>query len=224
MAGPLGLLLVAIVSMLAVPFSYLAELLAGVLREPFRPGSLAPMPQPSPAASAQPIQPGDGGFAAPDVAWLGLFIVIVGAALALVVLAMFLRQPGKARRGAGHDEVREAEPVEIQLPHLVPALHLRRRRRTAPRDAVEAYQLALASLAGGANGRRLAETPREHAARMSGPPHASDVRHLAADYQLAALGDRNLTAVEQSRAIARWRRIARGRRRRTERNKPATGG
>jgi hypothetical protein len=223
-AGPLAPVFIAIISLLAVPFSYLAELLVGLLRELFRPGSFAPLPQPSPQASAQPLQPGQPGFGAPDVAWLGLFIVLVGATVLLLLLAMFLRQPGKPRRGAGHDEVRETEPVEIRLPRLLPALHRPRRRRSAPSDAVEAYRLALASLDGGATARQAAETPREHAARMSGSPDASDVRHLAADYQLAALGDRRLTPAEHERAIARWRRVARGRRRRGGRNKPATGG
>lgn len=213
-AGPLAPAFIAIISLLAVPFSYLAELLVGLLRELFRPGSFAPLPQPSPQASAQPLQPGQPGFGPPDVAWLGLFIVLVGAAVALLLLAMFLRQPGKPRRGAAHEEVRETEPVDIRLPRLLPALHRPRRRRRAPHDAVEAYQLALASLDGGSTARHPAETPREHAARMSGSPEASDVRHLAADYQLAALGDRRLTPAEHARAIARWRRIARGRRRR----------
>jgi hypothetical protein len=37
----------------------------------------------------------------------------------------------------------------------------------------------------------------------------SDVRRLAADYQLATFAERKLTPNEERRAIARWRRIVR---------------
>jgi hypothetical protein len=63
--------------------------------------------------------------------------------------------------------------------------------------------------------RRLAdETPSEHTRRLralgAGLRFGQALDLLAADYELARFGDRTLSAGENRRALARWRRVRSG--------------
>jgi Domain of unknown function (DUF4129) len=87
----------------------------------------------------------------------------------------------------------------------------RPRGRPTPTGAAEAYLAALDDLQRRPDLRRLAnESPAEHAGRLRAAGDgdlALDL--LAADYELVRFGSVAVTAGEDRRAIARWRRIRR---------------
>jgi Domain of unknown function (DUF4129) len=207
-AGPLAVVVIVLAVVVSAPFALLLDLLSRLgLRFG---GHLGPLSTPgvSPTGTQAPGLPPPPPAAAPE-AWVTWIAVAAGAVLLLLLLASLLRRPvpsSPLRTGA---ELREAEPIVVGgLPRL-PRIHLRRPWTRAPRDAVEAYRHALGELAGGEQGRRRGETPREHAARVGQAEVGPSVRRLAADYQLAALAGRHLTAAEERRAIAHWRRVRR---------------
>jgi hypothetical protein len=156
---------------------------------------------------------GTGGGTAPDqlltvVTWVVGLIVAFDIVVILIVVATILRRRRRRRRGTG-PELREAEPMTIGLALGLPRLRRRRPWTGTPSDAVEAYRLSLGLLIGRDEGRRPGETPREHANRVRESEVGQGIARLAADYQLAALAGRRLTAPEERRAHARWARIRR---------------
>jgi hypothetical protein len=216
-AGPLAPLLLQLFLLLVIPFSLLAQLLADFLRAVLAPrdGSLLPSPPPDALPSLAPGDQLPQGVL--DLSWLGIVAILAVVVVALMIVAALARPPGTPRRARRFDEVREPEPMDLQLPLHLPKVRLPRLRRQEPRTAVDAYRYALAALAPTGDGRTPTETPREHARRLR-PPHGADIRRLAADFQLVVFADAALTPAEERRAIGRWRRIARSTRRRARRS------
>ena len=209
--GPLAPLVVALFTLLAVPAGLLLEALAALLRA--LPHGQHPLPSvPPPFASAAGGQQALPSGSAPDLTWLAWVAAIAGVALALAVIAWFVRRPALVEASEPAEEVREAEPIDVSLGLRLPRLRPRWWRRS-PRDAIEAYRSALDSLVGQEEARRGGETPREHAARVRPTAIGPSLGRLAADYQLGALAGRSLTDAEQRRALGRWRLITRRARR-----------
>ncbi|MGZ6372330.1 MAG: hypothetical protein ACXWL8_02935 [Candidatus Limnocylindria bacterium] len=208
--GPLAPLAAAFFTLLAVPVGLLFEALVALLR------SLPhghPLPTVAPAlASAAGHQVVPSG-SAPNLTWLIWVGAVAGVALALAVIAWFVRRPEIVMAAEPAEEVREAEPIDVGLGLRLPRLRLGRRWRRSPRDAIEAYRYALDSLVGREEARLTGETPREHAARVRPMEIGPRLGRLAADYQLSALAGRTLNDPEQRRALDRWRQITRGSRR-----------
>lgn len=208
LVGPLTPYVLGLLALLVLPFALGAELLANFLRALLAPNPNAPLPtlppDPGPTGGGLPNPLPSGAV---DLAWLGILALVVIVAVAIMVAAALVRQPGAVRRRAQLDEERAAEPIAFALPQLRPRLHLPRSSRRSPSNAQEAYLFALAALAAGPHARRAGETPREHAARVDSAI-TTDLRRLAADYQLATFGARSLTHGEQRRALERWRRIS----------------
>ena len=203
--GPLAPLVVGLFSILAIPIFALVDLLGSLLGSP-RGGGLPSIAPPSAAGSAPPplIQP--GSVAPPELTWLLIVVLAVGFFVLVRVLSLLLRQPALKAATENADEVRMSE--EFKLPPLprMPRLRLPA-RRPEPQTASEAYELALASVAGGPLGRRADETPREHAQRVAIGESGRDLARLAADYQLDRFAEQRVTAAETRRALARWERI-----------------
>lgn len=205
--GPLVPLIAFVVSVLAIPFGLLLELLAAI----FPRGEALPPPIPSlfalPSGASTPTVVPAGGTL-PDVTWLLIVFAVVVAVVGLRLIASTLERRQGLPSRERQDEVRAAEPFA-----LPPLPHFRRpnvgaARRTKPRTAVEAYRLSLAALDGRDDARRTDETPREHAARVAGATYGRDVALLATDYQLAELARVRLSAAEERRALVRWRNVA----------------
>lgn len=209
LAGPLAPLLIQGFLLLLIPFALLAELFIGLLRALFTPSSPGPLPSLAPQPSASPLPTDQPAFGAPDVfAWLGIVAVIAVIAIALMVATALARPPARIRRAARETEVRESEPVDFDLRLRLPRLRLPVLRTPAPRSAEEAYRFTLLAMQPTDEARLPAETPREHARRV-GAAYATDLRRLAADYQLAAFANAPISVAEQRRAIGRWQRIVR---------------
>lgn len=200
--GPIGVVAYGLLVLVTLPFA----LVAGWLTELFSHSSalkeiLARL-MGSPAASSPPqppnpvVLPGDGS-------WVGTLVltVITLAVAAFFIVRMLGRRTVRTRLGDDH----EVRTTELPTPHLrMPRISLPR-RRSAPRNAREAYLAVLALLSGTDRSRAVDETPAEHARRLD----SKDVSRLAVDYQLDAFGGRVLTAPEERRALARWRRFGR---------------
>ena len=204
--GPLVPLLLLIGYILAVPIFALLNLINSLLG----PASIAPQPSvfspPVPSGGGLLPQPPIGP--PPDFTWLVVVFVIVGALVLLRFIAETLLRPERRQRGRNVDEVRSSEPFSLpELPAL-PHLRLPRARRATPSNAAQAYLASLAALAASDAGRTASETPREHAARITGAPYGREMALLAADYQLGSFGRRALTPPEDRRAVNRWRRVA----------------
>ena len=136
-------------------------------------------------------------------------VVILWAAvilLAVIVVRTWVRRRARGRSRGGNEERTFSIPqgaFRLEMPRIggLP----RRSRRGSPTDAVGAYLATLDDLAARdpARGRREAESPHAHAARVE----LAGLGALQADYALARYGDRRLTDAEHRRALARWRRI-----------------
>jgi hypothetical protein len=207
-AGPLAPLLGALLTVAAVPAGLLLEGLVhlvgalGIGR-----ATLPPVPIASAEASAAARVLPSGP--PPDLSWLLWIAIAIVTALIILAVAAMLRRPELDQGATTAREVREAERIEVgPLPQL-PRIRMPRIWRRPPTSAIEAYRLVLASLVGREDERRLGETPREHAARAAGERFGPSLTRLAADYQLSALAGRQLSAAEERRAVARWRRITR---------------
>jgi hypothetical protein len=207
--GPLGPLLVAFVTVMSVPIGLVLEALVALDRWlphahplPSVPTALAS------AASHHPVP--SGPTPTPDLTWLLWVGSIAGVALALAVIAWFVRRPETAMAPEPTQEVRESERIDMGLGLRLPRLRLGRRWRRSPRDAIEAYRWALDSLVGRDGARQSGETPREHAARLRPMDIGPSLGRLAADYEVSALAGRTLNDAEQRRALNRWHRITKG--------------
>jgi hypothetical protein len=199
--GPIAPAIVVLFSLLAAPILVIASLLSQVIGPVDFHLDLPPL---RPASGDNPIGSTD---ISTILAWVFAAFVVIDLVAVLIVVVAILRRRRRRRRLSG-PEVREAE-----RPGLLPLLHLprfrRRRRQRPPADAVEAYRLALETLAGRDEGRQPGETPREHATRIRGSAVGPSVGRLAVDYQLRALAGRRLSDAEERRAKVRWERVSR---------------
>jgi hypothetical protein len=200
---------------------------------------------PSGLSPRQPVQ--TGGIATnptTDQAWMtvaGWLLVIVGSAILIAVLAaIWMRQA----RAVDHGEVGEERTIDHGGDRERPTDRRfgrrRHRRSVVPGNAPEAYLAAVEALAGHADlGRLPGETPAEHARRVrhalrnaAAPgrgtrrsPIPAALAFLAADYELARFGGRELSPREHRRGLSRWEAIQTAvRPRRATAPKPTTAG
>jgi Domain of unknown function (DUF4129) len=145
-------------------------------------------------------------YAVLGIGLLALFVV------AVLLLARLWSRDALSRRGGDVPEERwidlgvaSGEKTRTRRPWRRP------RRRATPTGAVEAYLAALDALEPRADLRRRPdESPAQHAERLRATG-AGDLALdlLAADYELVRFGSVRMSAAEDRRAIARWRRIRR---------------
>jgi Domain of unknown function (DUF4129) len=208
-AGPLTPVLLVIVTIIAIPFGLIAELLHLLLPQT----TGLSYPDLGPAASPGIGQTtNDAALGNPTgIDWM-LWPLLGGLALLLLIwLGGMIRRPVIDDDLEGDDEIREGEPIgDLLPPHLPrPRLPWRRPRRVAPGSALDAYPLALPLLVGRPEARRSGETPRAHARRVATTPLGRTIARLAADYQLIAFAGRPLSRAEERRALERWGRVER---------------
>ena len=205
--GPIGDLLVPIVSLLLLPAALLGSALVWMLGN-LRGG--APTETPSADGSTGPLTidwTKALGPSGTDAVILGLVPIVVGLVVAFLLVRRFLGRPVAEDVDRDVIEIRETESptggLHLRLPHL-PAP----RRHPAPQTAAAAYLASLDILATSPNTARMAsETPAEHARRIRASPTGPALGHLAADYALVEFGRRRLTPAEEHRAVERWRRV-----------------
>jgi hypothetical protein len=119
----------------------------------------------------------------------------------------------RTSRRTPDSDVAEERVIDYGETELEPTTRRRwrRRRRAGPVDAPTAYLALLNDLERDEDLRRdPAETPAEHARRLRAERRgAVGLDLLAADYELARFAGVRLTAAENRRGIARWRRLRR---------------
>jgi hypothetical protein len=168
-----------------------------------------------------------------DQPWMTVAAWLTGAVAVVLAIALLAALWMQQARQRGDEDVAEERSIDHGDE---PGGGARRRwfrrpsraAQVTPVDAVGAYRAVLAELSRlTALRRQDGETPAEHAARVRSV-HAlareavpadggfgAALEMLAADYELARFGARPLTAAEDRRGVARWRRIraaVRGRR------------
>ena len=205
---PLGSLFRSVVDPIARLGEAAAGVVAGVVDQlgPENPAPPPPGPQPGTSPGLSTL--------------LGIVAVLVGVLLlGILVLGVAALARGR-RRGAPQESVPppERETRRIILPRF--ALHLARPRigRVArlvtdrPRSAAGAYAALMADRADDPEtARRPGETPATHARRLRGEGRGAwGLDLLAADYALERYGGARLSAAENRRGVARWRRLRRG--------------
>jgi hypothetical protein len=206
-AGPLAVVFQVVILALAIPVGLLAGALVGLLR-PLVSGAGS-----ADGGTAAPLAPAVGGPTGipQPLAWGTVALLLLAALVVGWLVTRRLRLPA---RQPGRETVAEdrATVVPADAVRLAPRLHLRLpARHPAPANAVEAYlaiDQAWRDIGGLA--RQAAETPAAHTRRLrqQGPGYRP-LQLLAADYQLVRYAGRTLTAAEERRAIARWRRLRR---------------
>jgi hypothetical protein len=158
--------------------------------------------------------PGGGNALPPSTAEQVIFagfgglLVVAGLIAIVVLIALWMRRTPPIEPDV--DEIRTIDRGADTAGRV--RLRGRFARRPDPRTAAEAYVALVDDLARHPDLRREpAETPAGHAARIraSGAGSALSLDLLAADYALARYGDAELTAAEDRRGIARWRRLRR---------------
>jgi hypothetical protein len=191
-----------------------------------------PQPTPLPPASAPPLGGGDVAPVEGDPR-VGLTLTILAlVALSLLLVAVVSRiRAGRGPTGGGAPEQAPVDERSIDPPRprvRVPSVRLPRRRRV-PTSAADAYLALIDDLEAEPGLRRLpSETPRAHASRLMGggaaaaagaapgrparpaardPRTRRDLRLLVADWELVRYAGRRLTAPEDARGVARWRRL-----------------
>jgi hypothetical protein len=197
--GPLWIVLVAAVALLAIPAGLLAAGLVTFFRAFLHPAATST--QTGPVASAIQVPQSAPGS--------GLVFGVVVAALllgALAILAWRLlpaRGPAQVAAAEERDIVIPEAPIRIGLP--IPKWR-RPARAAAPMDAVEAYVAALDLLGTHPDLARAGdETPAAHVRRLRRAGQGMrPLDLLAADYQLARYVGRSLTRTENRRGVARW--------------------
>jgi hypothetical protein len=164
--------------------------------------------QESPSGSG--VESSEGDPTVVTFATGGVLAIVVVAGI-LILARLWMREALRPVDG----DVEEERTIDADTPDT---LTDRPRRRTSPlratgppADAASAYLALLHDIDGAAPVRReSAESPAEHARRLRhaglGSP-ALDL--LAADYELARFGGRDLSAREHARAIRRWQRLRR---------------
>jgi len=136
------------------------------------------------------------------------------AAAIAILSALWMRQS----QTRGSDDVAEERTIDVGSTDDAGGPRRRwlpRWRARPPTNAIEAYLAVIRDLGGDEDLRRLAdETPSEHTRRLralgAGLRFGQALDLLAADYELARFGDRTLSAGENHRALARWRRVRSG--------------
>ncbi len=210
--GPFAIVLTAMALVIAFPILAVLETVRSALIHPATPpltsgSSPAVATAASPSSSAAPVA----------------VIIAATAVLAIVVVVALAWWLGRAWTNRailepdGAAEQRQIIVDRAALTMRLPRLGFAERRTSrTPRDAVEAYRDLLGRLARSderhpdarARGRGPDETPARHAARLRDEGSgrlALDL--LAADYELARYGERQLSAGEQRRALSRWHRL-----------------
>ena len=211
--GPVAPLLIGLFGLMSIPIFWLLDLFVGLLNPNGVPiGSINSPPSPIGNGPPPLFEPPTGP--PPDLTWLLIALVLVGAFVLLRIVATFLSKPNVGEGKYDEYERRYSEPIVV--PSLPSLPHLRwPGRRPTPRTASQAYVLSLAALGDGELGRWVQETPHEHSLRVLGSDIGRDIGRLATDYQLDVFAGVRLTAAETGRALERWRRVvARARRKR----------
>ena len=149
-----------------------------------------------------------------ELNWAAVVVLVVLILLGLALIALVAVRKRRPRRpGPAARRVLDNSGLQAERPGLSWLRRARdrfRRNPTVPVPATaEAAYLAtlqlLEALADG--GRRTSETPAAHAQRLHRQSVGSlELELLAADYQLAHWGQRQLPARETRRAISRWDR------------------
>ncbi len=134
----------------------------------------------------------------------GGLLGIVAVAGILILLRIWMRQVT-----TGPDGTLDTRTIDRSVGDARIGRRRWRPGRATPHDAAAAYRALLDDLASrGSVRREPAETPAEHAHRVRhdvGGAFGLDL--LAADYALARFGGIRLSAHEDRRAVARWRRL-----------------
>ena len=175
------------------------------------------LPHGASMTSSVPAAPPATGQGIPDVAGTAglppIVVLAVGAAIAILVIVAIARRRPQGGRTLAPDVVGDERHIDVEL-HLPrrPSWHVPirlPRRPGAPGDAEAAYLRLLDDYASDPTLQRHArETPAEHTARLRrsiGPSFSRDL--LAADFELARFGGRDLGVRENRRAVDRWRRL-----------------
>jgi hypothetical protein len=205
--GPVGEVIVAVVTIMALPVGLLAGVLV-LLLESLR-GNLARSIS-SPGGFGGPVATDWGsplGLPVSGGLILGLVALVIAIVVAFLLTRGLLRRPLLSTVESDLIEVRERERptggFRLRRPYLpIP------RRHFVPRTASEAYLASLEVLGHRPEAaRRETETPAEHARRLRASPIGLPLSRLAADYALAEFGQRTLTSSEHRRGVERWRRI-----------------
>lgn len=210
-AGPLN----TIGWILTLPLQFVVAILEAIFR-PLGPGVGRMLDQIGRAfgigrPAAADVQPGAAGTA------LGIVLGLVTIAFILFLMFLVAHWFWGKRRDDTARPVDEEEAVEhtfVVPPRKRPAPSRPRRAtlRRSPVNAVEAYLGALAELeTHAAYARGATETPGDHArrVRLGGLPGAREFGRLAAAYQLARYGQRDLSVAEDKRSVVRLQRIRR---------------
>jgi hypothetical protein len=168
------------------------------------PGEPVESPPPGPSG---PVEPS----AADQVLTLslgGLLLLLVAGTI-LILAALWLRRA----QPPAEDLVEETRSIDrgTDGPGRGPRRAWRVGRRREPAGAAEAYVALLGDLERRPDLRRtIAETPARHAARLREAGRSGlALDLLAADYALARYGELPLSAREDGRGVARWRRLRR---------------
>jgi len=207
--------IVIVVSLILGILGALAAVIAAIIGSLL--GSILPTPSALPIASPPPSgprpTPGPVADTAPSFDVVGpvlgvlLLMLLVGAAWYLAV-----RWQGSRDETTMPDQVMERRSIALDLHLGLPALgRLASRLRGvgAPSGAIEAYpRLLLDWAAPDPQSRWSSESPAAHAARLRADGRGDlGLDLLVADYELARFGGRDLSAAEDRRAVARWRRL-----------------
>jgi hypothetical protein len=215
--APISEPLLIVVGLLILPLALLVEALIYWLA-PLSPGLRAVFDQLALAIqrldrSDQPYEPGEPSLVALVIGVVLATLVIVVLAIAIYSLARWmLRRDPYAEIGAGRapDDVEHA--IVVPVPNPPRSRPAGRQRRVTAHDAVTAYVTAVETLAGHPPfARAAAETPAEHSLRVrkAEMPGSPEFSRLAADYQLARYGERQISPREDRRALSRLDRLRR---------------
>ena len=211
LAGPLN----TIGWILTLPLQFVVAILETIFR-PLGPGVGRMLDQigrvfgigkPAP----QNVEPGAAGTV------LGIVLGLVTIAFILFLVFLVAHWFWGKRRDDAARPLDEEEAVEhsFVVPPPKPQAAPRARRpahRQAPVNAVQAYLGALSELeTHAAYARGATETPADHSrrVRLGGLPAAREFGRLAAAYQLARYGQRDLSVAEDKRSVVRFQRVRR---------------
>ena len=200
-AGPVWLVVIGAIAVLAIPAGLLAAGLVVLLRAILGPAHLSSQTS---AAGGNPIHP------PPTAPGAGPVFAIIVVALLLLGLALLAWRllPSRDRRGSADEE----RGIVLPQGGIRPSIGLPRWRprpsTPPPHDAVTAYVATIGELRADPDRARAAdETPAAHARRLRTAGRGLlGLDLLAADYALVRYAGRTLTRAEDRRGLARWKR------------------